>query len=200
MAEEVKELNQETGDNSTTEKDKSATAGEVQSQNTITLDEARKMAQSERDKTAQKMQKQLDELNERLKRSEREKLTEEERRKAETEEANKELEEIRKQSKTERQQMIVARELYNAGLPEDFAKRINGGDDDEIKADVLALKAYLDKQAQTIAEVELKKRLGGVEPKGGNAPAGKTMSEGEFLKLTAKEQSKFMADGGTIGD
>ncbi len=164
------------------------------------IDEALKGREERWKKEIGGLNKKNDELSKALKEKEREALSEEERLKAEKAEAQKELEEIKSQALTARQQMIVARELYNAGLPEDFAKRITGGDDDEIKADVLALKAYLDKQAQALAEAEVKKRLGGGEPKGGGAPAGKTISEGEFIKLTATEQSKFMADGGTIGD
>ena len=109
------------------------------------------------------LNKRNSELEGKVKKAEQEKMTEAERIEAE----RKELEAEKQTIKQQKIDLMVAKELANSGLPEEFAKRISGETEDEIKADVKWLKDFLTTKAHELSQGEIAKRLGGEPPKGG---------------------------------
>ena len=109
------------------------------------------------------LNKRNSELEGKVKKTELEKMSEAERIEAE----RKELEAEKQTIKQQKIDLMVAKELANSGLPEEFAKRISGETEDEIKADVKWLKDFLTTKAHELSEGEIAKRLGGEPPKGG---------------------------------
>ena len=109
------------------------------------------------------LNKRNSELEGKVKKTELEKMSEAERIEAE----RKELEAEKQTIKQQKIDLMVAKELANSGLPEEFAKRISGETEDEIKADVKWLKDLLTSMAHELSEGEIAKRLGGEPPKGG---------------------------------
>ena len=87
--------------------------------------------------------------------------------------------------------------MTDAGLPKDFANRISGDTEDEIKDDVQALKKFLESKAHELSESEIAKRLAGDTPKGGNTK--RKMTEEEIEKLpTREERQKARRENGII--
>ena len=109
------------------------------------------------------LNKRNSELEGKVKKTELEKMSEAERIEAE----RKELEAEKQTIKQQKIDLMVAKELANSGLPEEFAKRISGETEDEIKADVKWLKDFLTTKAHELSQGEIAKRLGGEPPKGG---------------------------------
>lgn len=116
------------------------------------------------------------------------KMTEEERVKAELEEARTQAESARKEAENYKRSTLINKLLSENGLPIEFETRIQGKTDDEIKADVTALKKYIDAQVKAISENEVNKRLGGEPLKRGDKPAGDklTLEEIEAIPDPAK--------------
>ena len=125
-------------------------------------------------KETQGLNKRNSELEKKVKAVELEKMTEAERLEAE----RKELENDKLSVKKERTSLMVSKELLSAGIPSEFAERIKGETEEEIKADVLWVKGYLATEAQKLAEAEINKRLGGQPPKG-----GKSETKGTFQQM-----------------
>jgi hypothetical protein len=123
-------------------------------------------------------------------------MTDEQKREAE----KKELEDRAKALAERERKLTVIEALADVGLPPDFANRISGKSEDEIKADAKALKEFLDKKAHELSEAEIAKRLKGDTPKGGQNPTGKTMSREAFQKLDPKSRIDFMSSGGKLTD
>ena len=126
---------------------------------------------------------------------EQEKMTDAERLEA----LRKEIQDEKLATQRERLEFQKLKHLTGAGLPEEFAKRIHGETEDEIKADVLTMKGFIEAQAHRMAELELAKKLGGTTPKGGTTTdATKVLSRENFDKLTATDKAVFMQNGGRL--
>lgn len=191
MAEEVK-TNQETGGVSTEEKVTNPEQGGVTS-----TDDLEKRIQSAVDKTASKIKKEyeakLSEAHAKLAEIQKSQMTEEQKREAE----HKELEEKAKALAERERKLTIIEALSGVGLPLDFANRISGTTEDEIKADAKALKDFLDKRAHELSESEIAKRLAGDKPKGGDTK--RKMTEEEIEKLPSREErQKARRDNGII--
>lgn len=107
----------------------------------------------------------------------REKLSEVERMKAEKADIEAEKEQLKKESEMFRRKLAVDSALNEVGLPLDLADRIKGDSEDDIKADVLGLKAYFDNLINKSAETQISNALKG------KAPERQESSE----KLTAEQ-------------
>ena len=83
----------------------------------------------------------------------------------------KELEELQGEIKDTNRGRIVDQELYNAGLPLEFAKRIIGEDEANIKEDISNIKAYIDGLVQAGVEKTINEKMAGKAPEGGTNPA-----------------------------
>ena len=127
------------------------------------------------------LNKRNSELEKKVKLTEQEKMTEAERLEAERKELQAEKDAI----KREKINLQIIKELASVGLPADFANRISGENEDEIKADVKALKEFLDKKAHELSEAEIAKRLGGEPPKGGQKTEVSTL-QGMYDKAKAR--------------
>ena len=139
------------------------------------------------------LNKRNSELEKKVKLTEQEKMTEAERLEAERKELQAEKDAI----KREKINLQIIKELASVGLPADFANRISGENEDEIKADVKALKEFLDKKAHELSEAEIAKRLKGEVPKGGESK--KKLTEAEIEKLpTREERQKARRENGYI--
>jgi len=191
MADEVK-TNQEAGGVSTEEKVTNPIEGGV-----TNTDDLEKRIQSAVDKTASKIKKEyeakLAEANSKLAEIQKSQMTDEQKREAE----KRELEERAKALAERERKLTVIEALADVGLPPDFANRISGKDEDEIKADAKALKEFLDKKAHELSEAEIAKRLKGEVPKGGETK--KKLTEAEIEKLpTREERQKARRENGYI--
>ena len=127
------------------------------------------------------LNKRNSELEKKVKLTEQEKMTEAERLEAERKELQAEKDAI----KREKINLQIIKELASVGLPADFANRISGETEDEIKADVKALKDFLDKRAHELSEAEIAKRLAGDAPKGGQKTDVSTL-QGMYDKAKAR--------------
>lgn len=160
-------------------------------------DDLDKRIQSAVDKTASKIKKEyeakLSNLETELAKERKAKMTEAERIEAE----RKEFEEKSKALAERERKLMIIEALAGVGLPPDFANRISGKDEDEIKADAKALKEFLDKKAHELSEAEIAKRLKGETPKGGETK--KKLTEAEIEKLpTREERQKARRENGYI--
>ena len=127
------------------------------------------------------LNKRNSELEKKVKLTEQEKMTEAERLEAERKELQAEKDAI----KREKINLQIIKELASVGLPADFANRISGETEDEIKADVKAMKDFLDKKAHELSEAEIAKRLAGDAPKGGQKTDVSTL-QGMYDKAKAR--------------
>lgn len=160
-------------------------------------DDLEKRIQSAVDKTASKIKKEyeakLSNLEAELAKERKAKMTDAERIEAE----RKEFEEKSKALAERERKLTVIEALAGVGLPTDFANRISGTTEDEIKADAKALKEFLDKRAHELSEAEIAKRLKGDTPKGGDTKT--KLTEAEIEKLpTREERQKARRDNGYI--
>lgn len=133
------------------------------------------------------LNKRNSELESKVKKAEQEKMTEAERIEAE----RKELEAEKQALKRQRVDLMIAKELASSGLPEEFAKRISGETEDEIKADVKWLKDFLTSKAHELSESEIAKRLAGDPPKGGTKTDVSTL-QGQYDKAKARNDVATM--------
>jgi hypothetical protein len=184
---QVQDVNQEQVDE--TKQDSQLNVEELIAQKTAEIAEQYK-------KELAGLNKRNSELEKKIKLTEQEKMTEAERLEAERKELQAEKDAI----KREKINLQIIKELASVGLPADFANRISGETEDEIKADVKALKEFLDKKAHELSEAEIAKRLKGDTPKGGQNPTGKTMTREAFQKLDPKGRIDFMSSGGKLTD
>ncbi len=136
------------------------------------------------------------ELENKLKAIEREKMIEAEKLDA----MRKEVEEERLSARREKTEFLKLKHLANAGLPEDFAKRISGESEDDIKSDVVSLKEFVESLAHKLSDSQLAKKLGGAPPKGGETGSTKTMNRATFEQLAPSEKHTFMSNGGILED
>lgn len=160
-------------------------------------DDLDKRIQSAVDKTASKIKKEyeakLSNLETELAKERKAKMTDAERIEAE----RKEFEEKSKALAERERKLTVIEALAGVGLPPDFANRISGTTEDEIKADAKALKEFLDTRAHELSEAEIAKRLKGDNPKGGDTKT--KLTEAEIEKLpTREERQKARRDNGYI--
>jgi len=195
MAEEVK-TNPIEGGVSTEEKVTNPEQGGV----TEKSDDVQKMIQSAVDKSISKVKKEyegkLSEMEKQLAEERKSKMSEEEKAEARA----KEIEARDKLIAERERKLTIIEALTDAGLPKDFANRISGNTEDEIKDDVQALKKFLESKAHELSESEIAKRLKGDTPKGGQNPTGKTMTREAFQKLDPKSRIDFMSSGGKLTD
>lgn len=160
-------------------------------------DDLEKRIQSAVDKTASKIKKEyeakLSNLETELAKERKAKMTEAERIEAE----RKEFEEKSKALAERERKLTIIEALAGVGLPPDFANRISGTTEDEIKADAKALKEFLDTRAHELSEAEIAKRLKGDNPKGGDTKT--KLTEAEIEKLpTREERQKARRENGYI--
>ena len=191
MADEVK-TKPEAGRVTTEEKVTNPIEGGV-----TNTDDLEKRIQSAVDKTASKIKKEyeakLAEANSKLAEIQKSQMTDEQKREAE----KRELEERAKALADRERKLTVIEALADVGLPPDFANRISGKSEDEIKADAKALKEFLDKKAHELSEAEIAKRLKGDTPKGEETTKKLTEAEIETLP-TRKERQKARRENGYI--
>jgi len=163
-------------------------------------DDLEKRIQSAVDKTASKIKKEyeakLAEANSKLAEIQKSQMTDEQKREAE----KRELEERAKALADRERKLTVIEALADVGLPPDFANRISGTTEDEIKADAKALKEFLDKRAHELSEAEIARRLKGDTPKGGQKTSDKVMTRESFEKLDPQAKIDFMVAGGKLTD
>lgn len=163
-------------------------------------DDLEKRIQSAVDKTASKIKKEyeakLAEANSKLAEIQKSQMTDEQKREAE----KRELEERAKALAERERKLTVIEALAGVGLPPDFANRISGTTEDEIKADAKALKEFLDARAHELSEAEIAKRLKGDTPKGGQKPSDKVMTRESFEKLDPQAKIDFIVAGGKLTD
>jgi len=154
-------------------------------------DDLEKRIQSAVDKTASKIKKEyeakLSNLEAELAKERKAKMTDAERIEAE----RKEFEEKSKALAERERKLTIIEALAGVGLPADFANRISGTTEDEIKADAKALKEYLDMRAHELSESEIAKRLAGEAPKGGTKTDVSTL-QGQYDKAKARNDVATM--------
>ena len=131
---QVQDVNQEQVDE--TKQDSQLNVEELIAQKTAEIAEQYK-------KELAGLNKRNSELEKKVKLTEQEKMTEAERLEAERKELQAEKDAI----KREKINLQIIKELASVGLPADFANRISGESEDEIKADVKALNKFLDERA-----------------------------------------------------
>ncbi len=173
---------------------------QVQAQEQVQVEEPKVEATDKLVELEEKYKKELAGLNKRnselekkVKLTEQEKMTEAEKLEAERKELQAEKDSI----KREKINLQIIKELASVGLPADFANRISGENEDEIKADVKALNKFLDERAHERSEAEIAKRLKGDNPKGGDTKT--KLTEAEIEKLpTREERQKARRDNGYI--
>lgn len=122
------------------------------------------------------------ELDKKVQEAELAKLDEKERAEKLLENANKEYERITAETAEKERQFAIKEKLYNAGLPQTFAKRITGQTEEEIDADIKELQSFLDSEKDKLVEKTINERLGGISPKAGESPS---------KKMTLEEISKI---------
>lgn len=147
------------------------------------------------------LNRKISEMEKAAKQKEIESLKGSEREKAEAELLRQEKEKLLKENQEIVKSRIKDRELFNAGIPTEFAKRIIGDSEDEIISDVKGFKEFIDKLVNAKAEAEINKRLGGKAP---NITPG-IISEGaitrqEFNNKSDSEKLKLVANKTKIID
>lgn len=105
-----------------------------------------------------------------LEAKELEKLDEKTKAQKELELANQEKEKVLKETEDLKRQRTIEKAIFDAGLPQEFAKRINGQEEKEIAKDVKAFTDFIEVEVNKRVEVEVNKRLGGKTPQSGDAP------------------------------
>lgn len=173
---------------------------QVQAEEQVQVDEPKVELDSKIVELEEKYKKELAGLNKRnselekkVKLTEQEKMTEAEKLEAERKELQAEKDSI----KREKINLQIIKELASVGLPADFANRISGENEDEIKADVKALNKFLDERAHERSEAEIAKRLKGDIPRGGDTKT--KLTEAEIEKLpTREERQKARRENGYI--
>ena len=115
------------------------------------------------DRTNSDLQKKLEE--EKLS-----KLDEKTRADEELKKAREERERVERETEQLKRDRLIEKSVFDAGLPGEFAKRINGQTEDEISKDVKAFTGFIEAEVNKRVEVEVNKRLGGTSPEGGETP------------------------------
>ena len=110
------------------------------------------------------------ELQDALKEERKSKLTDQEKAQQDLEDARKETEKEKQETARLKKERLIESAIFDAGLPGEFAKRINGETEEEIKQDVKALQGFIEVEVNRQVEVEVNKRLGGKSPEGGETP------------------------------
>ena len=93
---------------------------------------------------------------------------------------------------------LIDKELHSAGLPLEFAKRIVGNDENEIKSDVTGFNEFINKLAQEKADKIINERLAGKAPEGGKTPEKPNIDDmikqaqdkGDFVRVMALKEQK----------
>ena len=110
-----------------------------------------------------------------------------------------EKEQIQKEIEELNRGRLVDKQLDSAGLPLDFAKRIVGNDEANIKEDIKNFNDFINNLAQERADKLINERMGGKAPEGGANPTKdnidvlikKAQQAGDFIQVMAlKEQKK----------
>lgn len=140
------------------------------------------------------LNRKVSEKDEAVKRYEREKMSDTERLEAERKEIEAERAKIESERKTLTNQKITEAELRNAGLSLEFAKRIHGETEAEIKADVQALKEMFESNVSQVVEKVVNERLAGKSPKG-TEETKNTIARSEFDKLSDYERMTKIKSG-----
>jgi hypothetical protein len=125
-------------------------------------------------------------------------LSEKERAAKEIELARIERDKILAEAEQLKRDRVAERVVIDKGLSPDFAKFINARDEDGIKAEVDLFVKRIEDEVQTRYKSEVAKRFAGKEPASGATPQGNTLTEADFLKLSARDQAAFMGKGGSI--
>ena len=142
--------------------------------------------------------KRISELTKANETLELEKLTEEEKAQKLLENAKQRYEEIERQTAEKERQYLIKDELYNAGLPQTFAKRITGQTQEEIQSDINELKSFLNQQKEELVKQAVNERLGGNPPQAGNNPQAGEISRSEFDNMSPAKKMELIQAGVTI--
>lgn len=138
------------------------------------------------------LNRRISQMDKALKDAELAKLNETERAKAEIELAKTERDNILKETEQLKRARMIDVAIVDAGLPLDFANRIKGTTEDEIKEDVKVLKEWLDKTVnQKIAETT-NQILSGKAPTQSAPPAG-SITRASFEALSQVDKNKVLA-------
>lgn len=116
------------------------------------------------------LDKRNSELENELKEERKSKLTDQEKAQQDLEDAKKETEREKQETARLKKERLIEKSVFDAGLPSEFAKRINGETEEEITKDVKAFKDFIEVEVNKLVEVEVNKRLGGKSPEGGETP------------------------------
>ena len=143
------------------------------------------------------LNRKISEKDEALKRFEREKMTEAERIEAERKEIETERARISAERLALTNQKIIESELRSAGLPLEFAKRIQGQNESDIKSDVLALKDLFQTSVTQVVEKTVNERLSGKPPKSTEEQKN-TITRTEFDKLSDYERMTKIKAGVSV--
>lgn len=133
------------------------------------------------------LNRKLSEKDDALKTYQREKMTETERIEAERKELAEERQKIANEKKALTTQKLVESELRGVGLSLDFAKRIHGETESEIKADVQALNDLFNSNVNKVVEKTVNERLAGKSPKS-TEETKNTITRTEFDRLSEHER------------
>jgi hypothetical protein len=116
------------------------------------------------------LEKALKEKEDHEKELELKSLDEKERSKRELELAKEEKKKIEEETQKLKIERIIDKSLFDVGLPQEFAKHINGETEEEIKDDISGLNEFINKQVEDRIEKEINKRLSGNKPIGNDKP------------------------------
>lgn len=160
------------------------------------LEEAKKELRAEIEQSLKSeiggLNRKVSEKDKEIKALEREKMSDAEKAKSIIDEANA----IAAKATKEYQESMIAKHLFSVGLDKGkFANYIKGETEEEIESAVKVLNETIEARAKELNKSFVDKTLGGEAPKGGSAPAEKTITMSDFKKLSPDEQFKKMADG-----
>ena len=128
------------------------------------------------------------ELETALKEKEREKLSETEKAKAELEDIKAERAEAERERNELRRKRIIDNALYDNDLPADlFEDRISGQTEEEIKADVMAMKGHIKGIIDTAVQRQVKELLKGNDPGRQDSDSPKKLTLEQINKLPTHE-------------
>ena len=177
-------------------------AESIQTTPTISAEEfeAIKKALDDSKKEISGLNRKNSEYEKAIQQKELEKLSEVEKEKALTEIARKEREAEQQITESLRRERLIDKELVNAGIPLEFAKRINGKDETEIQKDVKEFKDYIEKLAIERSEKIVNERLAGKPPIIGQSTGLKIEFTREELKDPAVRKIYNSTHGSYIKD
>jgi len=148
----------------------------------------------ERKKEISGLNRKISEDEKTIKQKELEKLSGIEREKAEAELIRAENAKIKQENAELERKRIIDSELFNSGIPSEFAKRINGQTPEEIQADVKEFNDFINKRVIELKEKAVNDALSGKAPEVGNL---KKLNEREQL-ISKYNDAEKRGDGAAM--